>query len=132
MQNPNDHTAPRVLCTLNTQFRTLITIKLFIGKHKISVKLWNSDKCSTSIAAILQAQIFDDLFNPDLTEDNFLDFNIIVDLPAEYGGDPQTIPENILNHETLNDLELREKLLEGKVPTVDTIYRYCVDEISSS
>ncbi len=52
-----------------------------------------------------------------------------MDLPAEYGGDPLTIPENILNHETLNDLELREKLLEGKVPTVDTIYRYGVQEL---
>lgn len=78
---------------------------------------------SNSIAAILQAQIFDDLFNPELTEESFTEFNIDVDLPAEFGGDPLSIAENILNHETLNDLELREKLLEGKVPTVDTIYR---------
>lgn len=71
----------------------------------------------------MQAQIFDDLFNPDLVDSEFTEFNMVVRLPAEFGGDPTSIPENILNHETLNDLELREKLLEGKVPTVDTIYR---------
>lgn len=77
-----------------------------------------------SIAAILQAQIFDDSMNSGL--DNLEDaakFELNIKLPAEYGGDVDHIPEDILNHETLNDLELRDKLISGEVPTVDTMYR---------
>lgn len=77
-----------------------------------------------SIAAILQAQIFDDSLNEDLT--NFEDsakFELDIKLPPEYGGEVDHIPDDILNHETLNDLELRAKLISGEVPTVDTMYR---------
>ncbi len=76
-----------------------------------------------SIGAILQAQIFDDHMNTDLPNDMHLEFNLDIHLPAEYGGTVTEIPEQVLNHETLNDLQLRAKLIEGVVPTVDTIYR---------
>ncbi len=69
----------------------------------------------------MQAQIFDDLSNDALSAGT--PFDMGVQLPPEYGGQVDEIPENILNHETLNDLELRVKLLSKEVPTVDTIYR---------
>jgi hypothetical protein len=50
-------------------------------------------------------------------------FEAVVELPSEWGGPTNRVPVEILNHETLNDLELREKLIEGVVPTVDTMYR---------
>lgn len=77
-----------------------------------------------SIAAILQAQIFDDSMNDDLTNiEDAKKFELDIRLPPEYGGEVERIPEDILNHETLNDLDLRAKLISGEVPTVDTMYR---------
>lgn len=54
----------------------------------------------------------------------FPEFNLMVSLSPELGGDPPTIPEQILYHECMNDDLLREKLLDRSVPTVDTLYRY--------
>lgn len=71
----------------------------------------------------MQAQIFDDHMNPSMQTNPFPEFNLNIMLPPEYGGHTTEISEQILNHETLNDLELRSKLIEGVVPTVDTIYR---------
>ena len=42
----------------------------------------------------------------------------------EYGGVVTTVPLHILNQETKDDEVLREKIMSGKVPTIDTIYRY--------
>lgn len=59
--------------------------------------------------------------NPDLSTEGFEVFDLDIRLPPQYGGPVYEIPEAVLNHETLNDLELRDKLIEGSVPTVDTI-----------
>jgi hypothetical protein len=76
-----------------------------------------------SIGAILQAQIFDDLTNLEIGDEAVQDFNLDIHLPPEFGGNVSHIPEQLLNHETLHDLQLRSKLMEGLVPTVDTVYR---------
>jgi hypothetical protein len=68
--------------------------------------------------------MFDDIYNSDFSSAEFPEFDLVMSkLPAEYGGDREVIPEEILNHETLNDNELRELLLQRALPTVDTIYR---------
>ena len=77
-----------------------------------------------SIAAIIQAQIFEDYQCSDDLKSKHSVFKVDVDLPAEYGGKVATVPEDILNNETSNDLELRELILKGVVPTIDTILRY--------
>ncbi len=77
-----------------------------------------------SIGAVLQAQMFDDFYNEDFSSVEYPEFDINVILSDEYGGDRETIPEEILHHETLNDNELRELLTEKALPTVDTIYRF--------
>ncbi len=61
--------------------------------------------------------------NPDPNCNDFPQFNIEIDLPPEYGGPAREISEQVLNHEALDDLQLRQKLIDGAVPTVDTIYR---------
>jgi hypothetical protein len=50
-------------------------------------------------------------------------FELVIHLSPEYGGDVDEIPAHILNHETMNDHDLRDKLIAKEVPTVDTIYR---------
>lgn len=79
---------------------------------------------SYSIAAILQAQIFDDLFNPDISVDVPPEFCLQTGLSPEEGGVTADISEIVLDFETQNDEELREKILSFEVPTIDTIYRY--------
>ena len=76
-----------------------------------------------SIGALIQSQIFDDSEATHLARDVYPEFYLDIQLMESVGGDMQKIPEQILNHETLNDNELRDKLLAGEVPTVDTIYR---------
>ncbi len=71
----------------------------------------------------MQAQIFDNYINPDHSNESIAEFEIQILLPPELGGPTDSIPEEVLNHETLNDLELREKLIDGVVPTVDTMYK---------
>lgn len=100
---------------------TLSTTSSVYAEHTISNP--DNDQVNYCISAILQAQVFDDTQNPELNNPLQTFFEVELNLPAEYGGNVDHIPEAILNHETLNDLELREKLLQGTVPTVDTIYR---------
>jgi len=47
-------------------------------------------------------------------------------LAPKYGGplDPECIDEALLINETKDDLELREQILLGRVPLIDTIFRY--------
>lgn len=79
---------------------------------------------SRSISAIIQAQIFEDDTNPEDMKNKYSEFNLRIGLPAELGGNMEVVPECVLDHETLDDSELREKIVEGCVPTVDTIFRY--------
>ena len=67
--------------------------------------------------------MFDDFNNEEFSSAGYPLFDIVVPLPPEHGGDREDIPEEILNHETLNDNALRELLLSKALPTVDTIYR---------
>ena len=67
--------------------------------------------------------MFDDFNNEEYSSANFPLFDLLIQLPVDFGGDRESIPEEILNHETLNDTELRELLLSKSLPTVDTIYR---------
>lgn len=83
---------------------------------------------SCSIASIIQAQIFEDFSFSDELKNKYPEYNVDVKLPPEYGGVMETVPESILNHETMNDMELRERILKGYVPTIDTIFRF-VDSI---
>lgn len=76
-----------------------------------------------SIAAIIQAQIFEDFSFSDELKNKNAEYNVDTKLAPEYGGVMNTVPEVVLNHETMNDLELREKILKGVVPTIDTIFR---------
>lgn len=69
----------------------------------------------------MQAQIFEDESAALLRGE---EFEVEIALASEYGGPLESIPEHILQHETLNDASLREKLLRGVVPTCDTIYRF--------
>jgi hypothetical protein len=78
---------------------------------------------SQSIGAVLQAQMYDDIYNPEFSSEPFPEFDLPINLLPEYGGERDEIPEEILNHETLNDNELRELLLQKALPTVDTLYR---------
>ncbi|RYH12874.1 hypothetical protein EON65_37045 [archaeon] len=73
---------------------------------------------------MIQAQIFDDSDCPHLPRDIHPEFEMQIILECKLGGHVDKIPEHILAHETLNDTELRDKLLAGHVPTVDSIYRY--------
>lgn len=46
-------------------------------------------------------------------------------IPPELGGwiEPNMIPDALVELESQDDPELREKILSGQVPTVDTIFR---------
>lgn len=78
-----------------------------------------------SIAAIMQAQIFNDCSDGELTGwPTGRLFELDIQLSLDCGGDFTSIPENILYNETSNDLELRAKLISGEVPAIATIYRY--------
>lgn len=52
------------------------------------------------------------------------EFDLSISLPPENGGNVSEVPECVLNRETQDDAELREKIIAGRVPTVDTIFRY--------
>lgn len=84
----------------------------------------NFSQVNYCIAAILQAQIFDDLYNPDLSVDFPSEFRLETALPAEEGGITLEITDDVLEFETENDEELREKILNLEVPTIDTIYKF--------
>lgn len=76
-----------------------------------------------SISAIIQAQIFEDDSIEDKSKIKHPEFDLQIDLPPELGGNIDQVPECVLNHETLNDSELRDKIIDGTVPTVDTVFR---------
>lgn len=76
------------------------------------------------IAAIIQAQIFEDEKCSDDVKSQFPVFQVEVELSPEYGGVVASVSEAVLNHETANDQELREKIVKGVVPTIDTILRF--------
>lgn len=84
----------------------------------------NFSQVNYCIAALLQARIFDDLFNADASTDYPAEFNIETSLPPELGGVCLDISVDVLELETENDEELREKILNLEVPTIDTIYRF--------
>eukprot|EP01031_Cornospumella_fuschlensis_P027136 gene27136-32780_t len=76
------------------------------------------------IGALIQAQIFDDSDCRNLPRDAHPEFEMSLILDGNLGGPIEKIPDHILAHETVNDTELRDKLLAGLVPTVDSIYRF--------
>jgi hypothetical protein len=73
-----------------------------------------------SIAAIIQAQIFDDDRDPTSKRDLFNDFQLKLET------DVKNIPvnEESLQQQCLEDAELRDKLLRGQLPSVSTIYHF--------
>jgi hypothetical protein len=73
----------------------------------------------------LKEYIFEDsLTDSKLVSNSSFQFELETNLLPERGGCPINVDESILNQETCNDLELREKILNGIVPTVDTIFRF--------
>ncbi len=79
-----------------------------------------------SISAIIQAQIFEDESSSETLKNKYPEFDLSIMLPPELGGNVDHVPECVLNHESLNDTELREKIIDGCVPTVDTIFRFVI------
>jgi hypothetical protein len=87
----------------------------------------NFDQFLFCISAILQAQIFDDEGCSEINKNKYPEFNLLTSLPPELGGlysSAQEMSESVLHHETVNDSRLREKILNGSVPTIDTIFRF--------
>lgn len=74
-----------------------------------------------SIGIIIQTQIFEDCGK----DSPHPDFNVEIHLPYESGGhiDPVDIKPDVLYGETIDDPELKERILEGTVPLVDSIFR---------
>ena len=56
----------------------------------------------------------------------YTEFNAIPDLPLEFGGPchPSKIPHDVLLRERQSDEKMYEEVLAGRVPTVDTIFKY--------
>jgi len=54
------------------------------------------------------------------------EFELHTTLAPQYGGplNPDCIDEAILVNETKDDVELRDHILMGEVPLIDTIFRY--------
>jgi hypothetical protein len=54
------------------------------------------------------------------------EFELHTTLAPQYGGPlhPDCIDEAILVNETKDDVELRDHILMGEVPLIDTIFRY--------
>ena len=88
-------------------------------KYNFLRNLFNKKK---SIAVLLQGYIFEDSKTSESCK--LVEFNLVTTLRQEFGGCPEELNETIFNSETCNDPELREKLLEGTIPAVDSIYRY--------
>lgn len=83
----------------------------------------NSSSVLYSIGAVMQAQIFDDHEALAQRVSTPPAFHLEIPLDPQYGGPTKEIPESVLMQESMFDLELREKLLAGVVPTVDTMFR---------
>ena len=82
-----------------------------------------------SLASVVQAQICEDDDSIPANTCPSSDFDIIPDLPVEQGGVVTRVSLHILNQETRDDDVLRDKIVRGKVPTIDTIYRYARYEL---
>lgn len=52
------------------------------------------------------------------------DFDILIDLKPEFGGIVDLVPDHVLDHDACDDDDLRYKLKNNIVPSVDTITRY--------
>ena len=85
------------------------------------------------MASVIQAQVCEDvdsvpsfLSDPNLYNLHKIStpFNYVPDLPVAFGGTVTSLDIGILNQEASEDIVLREKIIEGTVPTIDTIYRY--------
>lgn len=77
-----------------------------------------------SIAAMLQAQIYESAkAHPWGFIEKYAEFVIEPTLPSDEGGFMESIPDHVLQNETLNDANLRAYILDGRVPTVHTIFR---------
>jgi hypothetical protein len=77
-----------------------------------------------SIASIIQSEICNHLPFAKMHQNRLQDLNILTTLPPHLGGPADTLDPLLVERETLGDPELREQLLLGTVPTVDTILRY--------
>ena len=76
-----------------------------------------------SISTVLQAQIFEDLSAPSVNKSANPEFNHSPLLAAEVGGTVEISPSDVIARESENDDELRQQLLAGRVPTVETLFR---------
>lgn len=63
------------------------------------------------------------MYNPDLSIHSPSEFRLETTLSAEEGGITLNNSDEVLAFETENDDELREKILNLEVPTIDTIYK---------
>lgn len=87
----------------------------------------NFDQVLFCISAIIQAQIYEDEEATIEDKKKHPEFDLQISLPTELGGVYQCssdMSDSLLRHETVNDDCLRQKILEGSVPTVDTIFRF--------
>lgn len=82
----------------------------------------HNDQLLYCIAAIIQAQIFEDLTAPRALQGE--DFILLVALASEQGGPLDCIPVALLAHESMHDHALRAALLSHQVPTCETVYSY--------
>ena len=69
----------------------------------------------------MNLQIFEDCGK----ESSHPEFDVEIQLPYKSGGDidPADINPDILYGETMDDEELKERILDGTVPLVDSIFR---------
>ena len=74
---------------------------------------------------VVQAKIFDDSCSSNTMESPVFELDPL-HLSAESGGhiEPEMLSPSLVEAETADDPELKEKILAGVVPTVDTIFRY--------
>lgn len=75
------------------------------------------------MAAVIQAQIFEDDYLDDSRKALHPEFNVVPDLPPDMGGHIDVIPDRILTQESANDVALRTQLVNLVVPTIDTVVK---------
>jgi len=86
----------------------------------------NFDSCELvfCIANIIQSEIFDQTETAPQYAAQYSDLSLFTALPPHLGGHQDSISDELLNHETKNDPDLRTKMLAGQVPAADTILRF--------
>ena len=78
----------------------------------------------SSLGSVIQAQMVeDDESSPDIKALH-PEFDLFIDLKPECGGVVSSLPDYILDTDAPDDEELRHKLRNNIVPSVDTITRY--------